>query len=69
MKQLSLLPTTTYVVRFTATDNKGNARVSGWHGHDNYRAASLRAYGLICNAFILKDSVTIHAENYWVGHR
>jgi len=68
MKQLSLLPTTTYVVRFTATDNKGNLKASSWHHYDDYRDACLRAYGLMRNAFILDDSVTIHAENYWVGH-
>ena len=68
MEQLSLLPTTTYVVRFTTTDNKGNLRACGWTRFDDYRDACLRAYGLICNAFIADDSVTIHAENYWVGH-
>jgi hypothetical protein len=68
MKQLSLLPTTTYVVRFTTINNKGELRNCGWHSFDNYRDACFRACGLAYNAFILDDSVTIHAENYWVGH-
>ena len=68
MQQLSLLPATTYVVRFTTINNKGELRNCGWHHFDDYRDACLRAYGLICSSFILDDSVTIHAENYWVGH-
>jgi len=68
MKQLELLPQVTYVVRFTTTNKSGDLRSSGWHGFDDYRDACLRAYGLIRNAFIAEDSVTIHAENYWVGH-
>ena len=68
MKQLELLPQVTYVVRFTTTNKSGDLRSSGWHKFDDYRAASYRAYDLICNHFIAKNSVTIHAENYWVGH-
>ena len=68
MKQLSLLPAVTYVVRFTTINKAGEQRICYWHEYEDYRDACLRAYGLMRNAFTLTESVTIHAENYWVGH-
>jgi hypothetical protein len=68
MKQLPLFPNKQYVVRFTTTDNKGNPRLCGSQAYDSYREAYQRLYTLWGNAFILEDSVTIHADNYWVGH-
>ena len=68
MIQLELLPRVTYVVRCTTTNNKGALRASVWHTFYDYRGACLLSYALVRNLFIAKSSVTIHAENYWVGH-
>jgi hypothetical protein len=68
MKQLNLFPPKQYVVRFTTRDKYGNPRLCGSQAYDSFKDAYQSFYTLRGNAFILEDSITIHAENYWVGH-
>ena len=68
MKQLELFPAKQYVVRFTTQDKYGNPRMSGWNTYDSFREAYTRYYTIYDNHFIITDSITIHATNYWVGH-